>query len=326
MIIATNVNAQIVEGKYNLTNKERPSGYSRETIINDCDNDTVWQLGEVRYCGKLSVLGDNKIYFSTTRFFDTGNTLSIESGDYLVKLTPVAENRYEAKTKLISMTVSIINDNELELLVTKRIIHTDIKGIVNRNECLPVFENRKYVFKRSAGEKVDTAIPTETDLEKMVKLYGINYGGYRVTDSEIIFEDQTNWFGKKEVRKIKQPNINTFEVLTHDFTDFFLIKSTSHMTFPTGYTDYAKDVNHAYFQGEIMKGVKPDDFKVIDPLHIKTSTNVYFKNTIIPNVDIDTFESLNGGYSMDKNNYYREGVIVKKNKDIRMLLSRKIKK
>ena len=328
MVIVTSVNARIVEGKYDLIRKgySGSNGYTYETITNNCVVDSVWQLGKVHYCESLNVLSDNRIYFSTTRSFDTGNTLSLQSGDYLVKLAPIAENGYEAKTKLITMTVTITNNDELELLVSNRILHINSKGIMNREECFPVFENTKYVFKRSEVQREDAIPVAETALEKSVKWLGINYGGYRVTGSEIIFEDQTSWSGKKEVRKIKQPNMNTFEVLTHNNTDFFLIKSTSDMSFPVGYTDYAKDINHVYFQGEVIGSVKPGDFKVIDPLHAKTSRNAYFKNTIIQNADIDTFESLNGGYSMDRNNYYREGVMVKKNKDIRMLLSKKLKK
>ena len=328
MTIVTNVNAQIVEGKYDLIKKEYlgSKGFVVETITGNCVVDSVWQMGQVYSCESLRVLDNNKIYFSTFRSFDTGNTLSSRGGDYLVELTPVAENCYEAKTELIAMKVTIINDYELEIFVHNRIIFRNIRGIMNRTECLPVYENTKYLFKRNEVENGDTISITETSLEKHYKSFGINYGGYRVIGSEIIFEDQTNWSGKKEVRKIKQPDINTFEVLTHNYREFFLIKSTSHMSFPSGYTDYAKDINHVYFQGEIIKDANTNEFQIIDPLHAKTSKNVYFKNTIIPNADINTFKSLNGGYTKDKNNYYREGIVVKKNKDIRWLLSRKQKK
>ena len=314
--IAANANAQIVKGKYDLIKEGYP---------NNCVVDSEWRMGQTNYCYKLNVLKGNRIYFSTTSYSNTGNTSSLQSGDYLVKLTPIAENHYEAKNKLITMTVTIINDDELELLVTDRIIHINVRGIANRVECFPVFENKKYVFKRSeTGNK--NAIPvTKTALEKSVKSFGINYGGYKVIGRKVIFEDITQWSKKKEVQKIKQPNINTFEVLTHNYTNFFLIMSRSHMSFPARYTDYAKDKNHVYFQGKIIENINPNDFKVIDPLHAKTNRNVYFKNTIIPNADIDTFESLNGGYSMDKNNYYREGVVVEENEDIEMLLSRKSK-
>ena len=312
MTITINANAQIAEGKYNFIEDEY------------LDDFTVAYAGQGSYSFELNVLKDNRIYFSTTRSID-GSYLLLQSGDYLVKLTPVAKNRYEAKTKLTTMIVTIINDNELELLVPNRVIHVDTVGRMNGGKCVSVFENEKYVFKRSKTKNEDAIPVTETALEKSVKLLGINYGGYKVTDCKIIFEDQTNWSRKKEVQEIKQPDINTFEVLTHNYTDFFLIQSWYHISFPAGYTDYAKDKNHVYFQGEIIENINPDDFKVIDPLHSKTSKNIYFKNTIVPNADIDTFESLNGGYSMDKNNYYQEGVVVEENEDIEMLLSRKSK-
>ena len=46
---------------------------------------------------------------------------------------------------------------------------------------------------------------------------------------------------------------------------------------------------------------------MVDPLHIKTTQQVFFENTPIANADAQTFNTLNGGYARDKYRYYKDG-------------------
>jgi len=323
MIITTNSNAQLVEGSYSLIKEEHTSlleGY-RYAEVGNCVKDSIWRMGLQYQCKSLQVFDNNKIYFSTTRYFDTGNTTSSSSGDYTIELIPLAENRYKAKNKLIELTLTVNND-EVEILVHNRVLHTHSRGIVNRLENISVNENIKYIFKRSGDVEKGSVDNVEKGLEYWVKMLGVSYGGYRVTEQKIVFEDISHWDSKKEVREIDQPDFTTFEVLKHNFREFYLIMETAQMHFPA-YTDYAKDSKKVYYQGTVIEDINPTDFQVIDPLYAKTSENIYYKNEVIPNADTSTFESLNGGYAKDINHYYRNGEIVKKDKNIKRLLREK---
>ena len=350
-MFANEIKAQLIEGRYFLTKKEyldppRFGNYS-EIIIDD--NDSIHlQLYKHYERATLDVYDNREIYLKTCSSGDLGNFSSFISGDYKIELTPVGNNVYEAKNNLIHLMLTMRQDGEIEILIYNRIIFWSRRGIFNIDENVPVDENIRYFFTRK-GEIKDVSTEEkicDVELESMIEHLGINYGGYRVVRQKVIFEDPTSCFEKKDLREVERVDLRTFEV--HMFF---------HSAFPQVYTDYAKDAERAFYQGETIENVDPNDFIIINPLHAKTSKNIYFKNAIIPNAevetfeilytfpqvytdyakdaervfyqgevipnaDVETFELLNHVYARDKNRYYRDGKIIKKDKNVRELLKR----
>lgn len=76
--------------------------------------------------------------------------------------------------------------------------------------------------------------------------------------------------------------------------------------FKTG-NEYAKDKNHAYFLGEILKNSSPESFKAIGKYTAKDKNKVYSSNKIIEDADAETFIMLSDSIGKDKNYVYIDG-------------------
>lgn len=320
-------NAQLTSGHYSLTKKEYLDAeyirYNWGNELCECDSiPNIWGLGLESYCASLDVFGGTIAYFKTGTLFDTGNTRSTAMGDYLIVPIPVSKNRYVVKSKLIELEVEVINRDEVEVTVYSCVMNHNSRGIFNRYQNIPRQEKVKYYLKKKSPAPKSLAFKNGTMLEPLIKSLGINYNAYKVFEDKVIWEDITGWDSKQEVREVEQVDAKTFEVYKYQ-GDFHLISEAAHRGYPPIYSDYAKDSNHVYYQGQVVKEVNPTDFEVLDPLHAKTSKNAYCRSEVIPAVDIATFESLNGGYTMDKNHYYREGKVVRKDDNIKKLLKEK---
>lgn len=82
------------------------------------------------------------------------------------------------------------------------------------------------------------------------------------------------------------------------------------------YSDYAKDKNNVYYQGEVVEGVENTYFQCLGGAYAKTDKNIYYAGKLIPNADVATFENINHAHAKDKNGYYLNGKRIKKNKFI----------
>ena len=91
---AMTVNAQPAKGRYVLKTREdvpqQHSAFDRNEYGGSLHE--VMDLGRKYYSATLDVLDDGMVYFSTSNFFDTGNTCSRTTGDYLVRLERVSGN------------------------------------------------------------------------------------------------------------------------------------------------------------------------------------------------------------------------------------------
>jgi len=323
-----NINAQPEKGHYILIKKEPfyhfdeiSSFITKEKICSSSP-----EFSKTYFCVFLEVFDGNRIYLHIKTSFNTGNTITRRSGDYFVDLTAVGGNSYSGENRSIKLTLEINKNNEIEILVHNRVEFLHSKGILNRKENSFIVDKTRYTFKKESDTQLISAHEAITKSDKLIGLFGVNYGAYKVFKEYIVWEDITKWDSKKEVNKLDNVDINSFEVYNHPYKPFYLILISSHLNFPDGYTDYAKDKKHVYYQGKIMPDVDPSDFQIIDPLHAKTNTEVYYKGTIIPNADADTFEGINGGYAIDKNQYYHQGKIVKKDKNIKKATATEMKK
>ena len=125
------------------------------------------------------------------------------------------------------------------------------------------------------------------------------------------------------MRQLEEPDMVSFRVFTSPHGGFYLILEGSHKVFPSGYTDFAADSRRVYYQGKAMEGACPESFEVIDPLHARAGDVVYYGDVPLHGAHAETFRSLNGGYAMDKDGYYRNGKATKMNRDKKKLLEKR---
>ena len=137
-------------------------------------------------------------------------------------------------------------------------------------------------------------------MNELVRKYGISYNEYTINKVA-----GTVAYAKE---LIKEADAATFEVLKNPYYGFTqMVNKRPDYIFSDTYTAYAKDKKNVYYQGKCIKGVTPATIKLVDPLHIKTTQQVFFENTLIANADAQTFNTLNGGYARDKYRYYKDG-------------------
>ena len=325
IMTANNVHAQIEKGHYSL---EIVESFSSKSVFSSDNNESLRsaprELFKKYLFVSLDVFDNKKAYFSIERSFDTGNTLNTQFGDYIVDLIQTETNIYTVKDPRIDMKLEVKQNGDVEIFTYGRIEHVDSKGIFNRLQNSFVYENYTYVLKRRCSDSGTQTLPQKTKLESFLHL-GINHGAYKMFENKVVWEDITKWSSKEEIRELEGVDIRSFEVC-HHANDFYLILKASTQTFPTIYTDYAKDKKHVYYQGMIMQDVNPDEFQVLDPLYARARENIFWQNTVIFDADAETFESINGGYAIDKNNFYFKGQVVKKDKNITKLLKEKEEK
>jgi len=128
---------------------------------------------------------------------------------------------------------------------------------------------------------------------------------------------------------VKNADLDSFEVLDGSYQkdnfkvyyDGVEIKEAISYSFETItstslYNSFAKDHVNVYNEGQILQGVSPQDFKIIDNEHYVDENNVYYSGgyysdpSIIVGANPKTFSNLDGSYYKDDKNVYYEGKIL----------------
>lgn len=328
LFIVSSTKAQLLDGSYSriIENPITENTFAGD-IEYDCRINITTKIFNRYSCISLSIF-EGKLYIQKCSSFDTGNTNASTYGYYEVSLNPITSNSYEGKNEFIELTLETKENNEVEILIQKCIIHFDIntpgRGFSSGNHW--VTENKRYYFKRDEFQNTDLSsvkqlifYPASILLDD-IKKQGIDYGSYRVKDTVVEFRDRASW-SNDVIREVSGVDISSFKVLEVSLKNLHQIKIFSTQLYP--FSDYAVDANKAYYQGLPIEGVNPIEVEVLDQLYMKTKQAVYFKDALIVNADVDSFQSLTQGYAKDKNNFYKEGKITKKDKNIEKLLKSK---
>ena len=135
---------------------------------------------------------------------------------------------------------------------------------------------------------------------------------FSIKNGKVYYESK---YGKEVVKKA---DVKTFEVLqragfakdkNHVYVGTYAIPDADPETFELLSYCYSKDKNHVYCTDGKLKDLNPDTFK-IKGNYAYDNGIMYFGFFRFKEVDIDSFEILEGLYSKDKNSvYYASGKI-----------------
>ncbi|MFO0764161.1 MAG: DKNYY domain-containing protein [Candidatus Gracilibacteria bacterium] len=137
-------------------------------------------------------------------------------------------------------------------------------------------------------------IPDRNTIPRDAQFIG---GGYYKNGNDVYFETGGGFF-----------------LQLHDPYEAYRIDEADGKTFSYLGNSFAKDKNHVYFTGRIIKGANPDKFKFASgsfSQYVIDDKNVWYGDEAIPLVDIETFSYLGNSFAKDKNHVYFTGRIIK---------------
>ena len=103
---------------------------------------------------------------------------------------------------------------------------------------------------------------------------------YFTKENQLYFVSMGNFFSLG-AKKIEGADISSFEVLT---------------------TEYARDLQHIYFNGKVVDSVDLDSFQILSRVYAKDKNSVYILGKSEPRADLQTFEVFGDSYyAKDKN-------------------------
>ncbi|WP_315029272.1 DKNYY domain-containing protein [Capnocytophaga leadbetteri] len=322
----TTLQAQLPEGSYHLI----ACG-----MVGENYNTLKVQQGRVRVpfvdsCyGAIIIQKNNQILLNIGRGFDSGNNTRSDFGTYSLTLHQLNDTLYRGDNDYITLDFQLKTNDEIEIVIHRQIIHSSRYGFAWNEmiQNLPWDESLlgrkflyhndtkyghlklflrnkeqvlKYLFAKDEKNIQELSPYEMIDMNELVRKYGISYNEYTINKVA-----GTVAYAKE---LIKEADAAIFEVLKNPYYGFTqMVNKRPDYIFSDTYTAYAKDKKNVYYQGKCIKGVTPATIKLVDPLHIKTTQQVFFENTLIANADALTFRTLNGGYARDKHRYYKEG-------------------
>ena len=306
----TTLQAQLPEGSYHLI----ACG-----MVGEDYNTLEVQQGRVRVpffdsCyGAIIIQKNNQILLNIGRGFDSGNNTRSDFGTYSLTLHQLNDTLYRGDNDYIALDFQLKTNDEIEIVIHRQIIHSSRYGFAWNKmiENLPWDESllgRKFLYHNDTKygylklflRNKEEVLKYLFAKDELVRKYGIGYNEYTINKVA-----GTVAYAKE---LIKEADAATFEVLKNPYYGFVqMVNKRPDYIFSGTYTAYAKDKKNVYYQGKCIKRVAPATIELVDPLHIKTTQQVFFENTPIANADAPTFRTLNGGYARDKYRYYKDG-------------------
>lgn len=170
-------------------------------------------------------------------------------------------------------------------------------------------KNRCFIYNYPEMDKFDII----EDIESFEKINDVYYkdknGIYYISDIQ--------------VHKINIADLGTFIVLNqndyakdknHAYYDGKIIESADPQSFEFINGKYTKDKNHVFYYDEIIFGANPKTFKLVENSFYKNieaydgkdNNNIYINGVLVDGVDVNAFEIIKGSYVKDKDSVYYE--------------------
>ena len=103
---------------------------------------------------------------------------------------------------------------------------------------------------------------------------------YYTKENQLYFVSMGNFFSLG-AKKIEGADISSFQILT---------------------TEYARDLQHIYFNGKVVDSVDLESFQILSRVYAKDKNSVYILGKSEPRADLQTFEVFGDSYyAKDKN-------------------------
>lgn len=86
--------------------------------------------------------------------------------------------------------------------------------------------------------------------------------------------------------------------------DLITFEDADPNTFQPLENDYAKDISHVYFGGNIIEGAEAKSFEILPKFYAKDKNHIYHFDMVIEGANPETFQVIDEIYSKDKDNVF----------------------